>query len=100
MSVVPGQLSTGTGGQFEAGVNSRYALRPDSGGNSDCGNRNEMKLPARHAACRFNGASVALGYACADSTTARAHKTAHWLYAFAHHRTCCPAAAAPPRRPA
>ena len=44
--------------------------------------------PARHAACSFNGASVAPGYAVADSTTASAHKAAPWLCAFVWRRPC------------
>jgi hypothetical protein len=46
------------------------------------------RLTARHAACKFNSASVAPGYACADSTTASAHKAAPWLCGFGERRPC------------
>ena len=39
-------------------------------------------MPARHAACRFKGASIAPGYVVADSTPASAHEAAPWLCAF------------------
>ena len=65
---------------------------------TDFGMRTSLR-PLRHGPCK-RPASPAPSLPHHALNHARAHEAAHWLCAFDHRRTSCPAAAAPLRRPA